>query len=160
MNDAKIVSVRGTNGLLYNYYMKMVTVLDNRHYWSNTLNRECVWMQWESLSGNISALDRIKEIKGANVALILFERMDSVSDKYLIDGYLLIESDYPQFVTDTICKFYPIGMETEASNDDLGSVMFGNVNNATIQKCLDNWEKKCQNKAKKFIIIMTFDLVY
>ena len=56
------------------------------------------------------------------MALILFERMDSVSDKYLIDGYLLIDCDYPQFVNDTICKFYPIGMETEASNDDLGSV--------------------------------------
>jgi len=95
VNDAKIVSVRGTNGLLYNYYMKMVTVLDNRHFWSNILNRECVWMQWESLSGNISALDRIKEIKGANVALILFERMDSVSDKYLIDGYFRIDCDYP-----------------------------------------------------------------
>ena len=40
-------------------------------------------------------------------------------------------------------------METEASDDDLGSVMFGNVNSVTIQKCLDNWKKKMSKQSKE-----------
>ncbi len=64
------------------------------------------------------------EIKGANVTIVLFERRDAVSDKLLIDGYIRSDSYYPPCIYELIYTFYPNGIETGQSEDDLGSVMF------------------------------------
>ncbi len=128
--------------------MGTVRVYHGRHYWVNTCNKLDQWIEWESLSAEIKHSQRVTHIEGSQVAVLLFERKDSISDGKIIDGYIdqFERSQFniiPQGVKAMVMEFYPVGIECDSKNDDLGAALFGK-NILFTNECLAIWKERLE----------------